>query len=528
MEETLTGLSEAEYPQKHQRQSMPRNARRVGSALLIGRQGRLLPALVLCCVALGQTYTISTFAGGGNNGIGDNGLAINAQLIQPRGVAVDSAGNVFISDSGNKLVRKVSSGIITSVAGSGRGGFSGDNGPATSATMDQPLGIALDSAGNLFIADSLNNRVRMVSHGVITTVAGNGTGGYAGDNGPAVEAELMFPSAVTIDSAGNLYIADQQNQRIRRVANGIISTVAGDGSTAPLGDGGPAIMASLNFPWGVALDAKGNLFISDTSDDRIREVSGGTISTVAGGGYYPGNGPAVDALLETPVGISLDSAGNLYIPDSGSIRKVSNGIITTIAGNGTGGFSGDNGPATEAQFDFPWAVAVDSSGNVYVADTDNNRIRLLTPSVVPSITSAGVTNAASFQTGISPGGLVTIFGTNLGGAPGTSFINSPPWPAQIGGTSITIDGMPVPAYSLTNLNGEQLSIQAPWSLAGAISATVSITNSAGTSAAVTVPVLVAQPGIFILDGASSGATHLNGAVVGMSNPAARSEVLCCI
>jgi len=506
--------------------AMSRNARRVRSALQI-RRGRFFPALILSCVALGQTYTISTFAGGGNNGLGDNGLATNAQLIQPKGVAVDSAGNVYIADSGNKIVRKVSGGIITSVAGSsGSGGFSGDNGPATSATMDQPLGIALDSAGNLFIADSLNNRVRMFSHGVITTVAGNGTGGYAGDSGPAVKAELMFPTAVAIDAAGYLYIADQQNQRIRKVVNGIISTVAGDGSTSPLGDGGPATSASLNLPSGVAVDSSGNLFISDTNDDRIREVSGGTISTVAGGGYYPGDGPAVSALLGAPLEISFDYAGSLYLSDSSSIRKVSNGILTTIAGNGMSGFGGDNGPATDAEFDFPWAVAVDSSGNVYVADSDNNRIRLLTPSAGPAITSAGVTNAASFQTGISPGGLVTIFGTNLGGPPGTSLTNSPPWPAQIGGTSVTIDGTLVPAYSLVNLNGsEQLSIQAQWSLAGATSATLSITTSAGTSAAVMVPVLVAQPGIFILDGAASGATHLGGEVVGMSNPAAQGEII---
>jgi uncharacterized protein (TIGR03437 family) len=492
------------------------------------RQTRWIFPLILSCVAFGQTYTTSTFAGGGNNSPGDGGLATSAQLIQPKGVAVDSAGNVYIADSGNKVVRKVSGGIITTVAGGiGRGGFGGDNGPATSATLDQPWGIALDSAGNLFIADSLNNRVRMVSHGVITTVAGNGTGGYAGDNGLAVKAELMFPTGIAVDAAGNLYIADQQNHRIRKVVNGIITTVAGDGSTSPLGDGESATSASLNLPSGVAVDASGNLFISDTNDLRIREVSGGIMTTVAGGGYYPGDGPATSVFLaDAPTAIALDYAGSVYFSEFALIRKVSNGILATIAGNGTSGFRGDNGPATDAEFDFVCAIAVDSSGNIYVADSDNNRIRLLTPSTGPAITSAGITNAASFQTGISPGGLATIFGTNLGGPPGTSLTNSPPWPAQIGGTSVTIDGTLAPAYSLANLNGtEQLSVQVPWSLAGATSATLSITTSAGISAAVTVPVLVAQPGIFLLDGASSGATHLNGAVIATSSPAAHGEVI---
>jgi uncharacterized protein (TIGR03437 family) len=315
----------------------------------------------------------------GNSLIGDNGPASSAELNFPEGVAVDAAGNLYIADDGNARIRKVSNGVIATVAGNGTPGFSGDNGPATSAQLANPLGVAADSAGSVYIADRNNHRVRKVSGGVITTVAGNGTPGFSGDNGPATSAELNYPEGVAVDSAGNVYIADTGNGRIRKVSGGTITTVAGNGSAGFNGDNVPATSAEL-VPGAVAVDSAGNLYVADNYNYRIRQVSNGVITTVAGGGSSLGdNGPATSAQIG-PYGVAVDSAGNLYITDGARVRKVSNGVITTVAGNGTGGLSGDNGPAASAELWSPQGVAVYSAGNVYIADTGNSRIRVLTPS----------------------------------------------------------------------------------------------------------------------------------------------------
>jgi len=343
---------------------------------------------------------LTLVAGNGTKGFsGDNGPAASAQLDQPYGVAVDTAGNVYIADSSNYRIRKVSNGIITTVAGNGTQGLSGDNGPATSAELNYPLGIAVDSAGNLYIADTLSNRIRKVSNGVIATVAGNGTQGLSGDNGPATSAELDQPEGVAVDSAGNLYIADTLNNRVREVSNGAIATIAGGGigcsqQTDAVGDGCPATSAQLGNPTGVALDPAGDLLIADEGNIRIRKVSEGVISTVAGYGNEYGfsgdNGPATSALLESPLGVTVDSAGNFYIADSGTerLREVSNGVITTIAGNGTG-LGGDNGSATSAQLDQPSGAAVDSAGDLYIADTSNSRIRKVSNGVITTVAGNG-------------------------------------------------------------------------------------------------------------------------------------------
>jgi uncharacterized protein (TIGR03437 family) len=330
-----------------------------------------------------SSYMIATVAGNGTAGFsGDNGPATSAQLSFPNGVAVDSDGNLYIADTSNSCIREVSNGMITSVAGNGT--FSGDHGPATSAQLLFPWGVAADSAGNVYIADEGNNRIRKVSGGVIATVAGSGSYGFSGDNGPATSAQLDLPRGVAVDSAGNLYIADYGNNRIRKVSSGVITTVAGGGSS--LGDNGPATSAQLNSPSGVAVDSAGNLYIADSGNQRIRKVSSGVIATVAGGGSSLGdNGPATSAQLNAPQGVAVDSDGNLYIADSLNyrIRKVSNGVITTVAGNGTAGFSGDNGPAASAQLGGPSGVAVDSAGNLYIAD--NNRIRKVSGGVITTV-----------------------------------------------------------------------------------------------------------------------------------------------
>ncbi|MGO9095116.1 MAG: BACON domain-containing protein, partial [Bryobacteraceae bacterium] len=343
--------------------------------------------------------TITTFAGGGNQGLGDGGPATSASLSLPAGVAVDSAGNVYIADSYNNRIRKVSGGTITTVAGNGAYGFSGDGGPATSASLFYPFGVTVDSAGNLFIFDTFNQRIRKVSAGTIATVAGNGLAGYSGDGGPATRASLnlaggSFNGGVGVDSAGNLYIADTFNQRIRKVSAGTISTVAGNGNGGFAGDGGPAANASLFGPSGVAVDSVGNLYIADASNNRIRKLSGGTIATVAGNGiqgFSGDGGPATSASLYTPSGVAVDSAGDLFIADSGNsrIRKVSGQTITTVAGNGNCCFSGDGGPATSASLSDPSAVAVDAAGNLYIADTTNYRIRKVSGGIIATVAGNG-------------------------------------------------------------------------------------------------------------------------------------------
>ena len=361
------------------------------------------------------TGIITTVAGNGTRGFsGDNGSATSASIGSSQGVAVDSAGNLYIADSNNYHIRKVAAatGIITTVAGNGTRGFSGDNGSATSASIDSPYGVAVDSVGNLYIADSFNYRIRKVAAatGIITTVAGNGTRGFYGDNGSATSASIGSSQGVAVDSVGNLYIADSNNYRIRKVAaaTGIITTVAGNGTTGFSGDNGAASSASINSPYGVAVDSVGNLYIADSFNYRIRKVAAATgiITTVAGNGtrgFSGDNGSATSASIDSPYGVAVDSVGNLYIADSFNyrIRKVAaaTGIITTVAGNGTRGFSGDNGSATSASIDSSQGVAVDSAGNLYIADSFNYRIRKVAATTGIITTVAG--NGTRFFSGDS-------------------------------------------------------------------------------------------------------------------------------
>jgi hypothetical protein len=344
----------------------------------------------------GSSGVITTFAGGG---IGDGGQATDAPLYDPNGVAVDTAGNIYIADYGNSSVRKVDAitAVITTIAGTGTDGYGGDGGQATSAQLNRPSGVAVDTAGNIYIADYGNSRVRKVDAitGVITTIAGTGTSGYGGDGGPATNAPLRDPRGVAVDTAFNIYIADTGNSRIRMItgSSGVITTIAGTGVDGYNGDNITATTARLNYPSGVAVDTAGSIYIADSDNDRIRKVTGspGVITTIAGTGapgYNGDGGQATSARLNDPRGVAVDTAGDIYIADffNHRIRKItgSPGVITTIAGDGTSGYGGDGGPATSAQLSNPIGVAVDPAGNLYIADNNNNRIRKVRLATPPS------------------------------------------------------------------------------------------------------------------------------------------------
>src|ERR1043166_5323100 len=325
---------------------------------------------------------ITTIAGG----IPQSGPALQVPLI-PEGITLDAAGNLFIADATNNVIRKIDpGGTMSIVAGNRTLGDGGDNGPAINASFSGPLAVAVDSAGNIFVADPGNNRIRKIDHATqqITTVAGQGFCGFSGDGLPDTSASICTPTGLALDSAENLIIADSGNNRVRKVdhATQIITTVAGNGTSVFSGDGGLAINAGLIFPSRIAISASGALFIADGVNSRVRRVDpSGLITTVAGNGirsFAGDGGPAVRASLDFHSGMVLDSAGNLLIADNGTnrIRIVDPvGTIHTIAGNGEAGFAGDNGPATDALLLQPTDAVLDEAGNMFIADWKNNRVR---------------------------------------------------------------------------------------------------------------------------------------------------------
>ena len=332
---------------------------------------------------------INTFAGSSSTSTsgykGDGGSAIAALLSSPTGAAYDTAQNLYIADEGNHVVRMINAaGIISTVAGNDTSGYTGDGGPAINARMVNPNAVATDRKGNLFICDQGENVIRVVnSAGIISTYAGNGTAGFSGDGGSATSAQLHTPIAIATDKYGDLYIADESNSRIRKVdTNQVITTIAGTAIASYYGDGGPATLAELNQPAGICLDTAGNIYIADQNNDRIREIStAGIISTIAGngaGGYSGDGAAAIYAGINLPQGLTVDKYGNLYIEASDYIRKVNSaGVISTITGTGSGGFSGDGGPATAAAINLsanPGMVA-DTSGDLIIPDPGNNRVR---------------------------------------------------------------------------------------------------------------------------------------------------------
>ena len=344
---------------------------------------RILCVCVLVCRAAGQSANSTLVPP-----VNIPGAA--ARLSSVKGVAVDSTGNVFFVAGGYSVLRlDAATGLLASVAGNGTPGFSGDNGPATSAQLSSPTAVAVDSSGNLYIADG--QLVRKVSKGVITTVAGGGSAYPGCDNCPATSAYLNDLTSVAAGLSRQPYIFS--NQTVRKVSNGVITELVGYGN---LYSSAPPISAQLGTPGVIAVDAAGSLYIADTAP-RILKVSNGAITTVAGNGtvgFSGDNGAATGAQLYAPRGVAVDSAGNLYIADTGNqrIRKVSNGVITTVAGGGssTGGL-GDNGPATSALLNYPFGAGVDSTGNVYIEDTLDDRIRKVSNGVITTAAGGGST-----------------------------------------------------------------------------------------------------------------------------------------
>jgi uncharacterized protein (TIGR03437 family) len=342
-------------------------------------------------------YLISSIAGNGvADFAGDGSPAVSASLNRPAGVAIDSSGALYIAEQQNNRVRRITNGVITTVAGSGVAGDAGDGGPATQAQLAAPLSVALARDGSIYIADTARYRVRKVSAGtnLLTTVVGavGRFNGFSGDGGPATAAGISQPYSVAFDGTGNLYLADTLNQRIRKVAAGtnVITTLAGSGTPDVFsggfgGDGGLATSSRLNNPAGVTVDSSGNIYIADTGNHRVRRVAAntGVITTVAGTGTagYSGDGVATATQLNSPSGVAVDGSGNIYIADTGNNRirriELSTGTLSTIAGTGVAGFGGDGGSATDALLNAPWGLALDATGRVYVADLGNHRVRLL-------------------------------------------------------------------------------------------------------------------------------------------------------
>lgn len=346
-----------------------------------------LTTATLFAASNGRAQTINTIAGTGTGGhSGDGAAATSANFYNPAAIKRDAIGNLYIADYSNHRVRKIDTfGVVTTIAGNGVATYAGDGGAATAASIRQPAGIALDGSGNIYISDNFNNRIRKVdASGNISTVAGNGTGGYSGDGGAATAAMINRPTGITTDGSGNIYFADESNHVIRKVtvSTGVISTVAGNGIAGY--SVGVATGASLKQPKDVAVDASGNIYIADWMNHRVRMVNtSGNIVDLAGDGTmgFTGDGYAATAArVNKPIAVWIDASGNLLVADNGNsrIRKIvlaGAGHIVTLCGNGTYSFSGDGGPATAAALNSPMGMVSDASGTIYLADQGNHRIR---------------------------------------------------------------------------------------------------------------------------------------------------------
>ena len=488
-----------------------------------------LPAVCLglltSVAAFGQQYKIATLAGNGTAGFVDGSDLTAVQFSSPNALALDSKGAIYIADTGGSRIRLLSGATVSTIAGTGNANpYSGTTGAATSANINSPGGIAVGSDGSVYIAETSNHVVRKISGGNLSIFAGVALQGYSGDNGAANVANLNGPTGLTFDSAGNLYIADSGNNLIRRVdkSGNITSYVGGTGPTA----------GSLTNPTGICFDSAGNLYIANTGQRTIvrfaPSLNNGRVVVVAGNGN-PGfggdGGPATRAQLSNPIGLAIDSAGSLYIADANNsrIRKVTtDGNIFTIAGNGNIGYNGDGGSATSAALNFPRGVAVGSDGKVYVADTLNSAIRVLTAAVP---VAGGVSNAGSFVSRVSPGALASVFGSGFGDITASADLGliSNALPTSLNNVSVTVNGIAAP---LLFISPGQINFQVPWKTTASSSGTaaVAVVINGGPSNTVQVPLQSAAPGLFT-NGAAAIAQNQDFSVNDAAHPAAPGSTI---
>lgn len=489
------------------------------------------------------TGIIDTVAGTGAFGFGgDGGTALTAVLNAPTGLALGN-GSLYIADRNNQRVRAVAGGTISTVAGNGTPTYAGDGLPAVSASLDGPNGLAFDAAGNLYIADTQNSRVRMVGPGgVITTFAGNGTvSGFGGEGDPATLTPLNAPQGVVADSAGNIYVADTDHNRVIRVDSaGDMHTVAGTGTAGDAGDAGGAtgLLAELNGPAGLAVDAAGNLYIADSGNHRIRMLGpSGIVSTIAGtgtAGFSGDGGAAAAAELSYPAAVAVDASGNLYIADTGNnrVRMVTtDGNIATISGTGEASFNGENGAALAMALFNPGGVALDGQGNLWVADTGNNRVRMLSPTQTvvtpPQLVSVALTNAASLLPGpIAPGEIFSVFGNGIGPEIAVSgvFDASEILSTTLDSVQVLLNGTPAPLFYVQS---NQINAQMPYAVAGQSSAQLEIVYQGLMLASMQVPLADANPALFTLGNGTGNAVVVNqdGSINSDKNPAPRGSIV---
>ena len=450
---------------------------------------------------------LSQIAGPGGSTPGDGGPGTSAYLLSPYGVTADADGNVYVSDQVEQRVRRIApDGTISAFAGTGVYGFTGDGQQAKTAALAQPRGLGLDNHGNLYVTTTAGSRIRKIApEGIINTVAGGATLGYGGDKGPAISATFDFPAGLTVDQYGNIYIADTNNNAIRIITpDNKVDTFAGTTDQTYGGDGGPARKAQLNLPRGMATDPQGDLYIADTSNFRVRKVTadGSTITTVAGGGTTNADGiQATAASIGTPLAVAFDPAsGNLYFTEGTSRVRVvmPDGTIQTVANTtNANGFSGDGGPATAALFDGVQGIAAGAGGSLFVVDGNNERIRVLQP---VQLFAQDVVNAASLLPGaIAPGEVVT---TNCAGmllADDNGQIDT----SQL---QITFDGNASPVVSA---QGSQVTAIVPFAEDGNANAQLQISYRGQTSNTVTLNVAHTAPGVFTVSGSTGQAQVIN-------------------